>query len=255
MKRPAPDPVLVAAAERERFDSPVPLSLDHLIKYTETRGARYLEDRDLLESGYFNPRARRQPEIRVRASDSLLRRRFTLAHEYGHLLLHQQGFSLQSLEHDDEEEERWCNRFAGEMLVPTPWVRGRYSKRPETLTTLLVSASAAEVSLTTMLAAHHTASGWGSAMLTFKFSAGNWQMWSSTHLPRKLIRTLTTRGAATDDQLAFGTQDARRTVLPLMLGERDVDIRAEIVGDRRTRWVLMNRADVQHACRDASRAG
>ncbi len=60
-----------------------------------------------------------------------LRRRFTLAHEIGHLILrsriteHQPHFAFDS---DDREEEALCNAFASELLVPTPWILEDFRK-------------------------------------------------------------------------------------------------------------------------------
>jgi Zn-dependent peptidase ImmA (M78 family) len=60
--------------------------------------------------------------IAVSSSDAVRARIFTLFHEYGHLLLHSAGICAPTFEarnHRQEfEVEQWCNRFAGEFLVP-----------------------------------------------------------------------------------------------------------------------------------------
>lgn len=60
--------------------------------------------------------------IAVSSSDAVRARIFTLFHEYGHLLLHNAGICAPAFEgknHKPEfEVEQWCNRFAGEFLVP-----------------------------------------------------------------------------------------------------------------------------------------
>ena len=43
---------------------------------------------------------------------------FTLFHEVGHLLLNDEGLCDLS-ENTDQQIEKWCNAFAGEMLIPT----------------------------------------------------------------------------------------------------------------------------------------
>lgn len=60
--------------------------------------------------------------IVVSSSDAVRARIFTLFHEYGHLLLHTPGICLPQLDgrpqRHDGEVERWCNSFAGTLLVP-----------------------------------------------------------------------------------------------------------------------------------------
>ncbi|HEX2711707.1 MAG TPA: ImmA/IrrE family metallo-endopeptidase, partial [Candidatus Acidoferrales bacterium] len=60
--------------------------------------------------------------IAVSSSDAVRARIFTLFHEYGHLLLHNAGICAPTFDrrnHKPEfEVEQWCNRFAGEFLVP-----------------------------------------------------------------------------------------------------------------------------------------
>ncbi len=51
-------------------------------------------------------------EILVRASDPFIRRRFTVAHELGHWIL------ADNAPPSGERIEIWCDRFAGEVLVP-----------------------------------------------------------------------------------------------------------------------------------------
>ncbi len=60
--------------------------------------------------------------ITVSSSDAVRARIFTLFHEYGHLLLHNAGICAPRFEangrRQEFEVEQWCNRFAGEFLVP-----------------------------------------------------------------------------------------------------------------------------------------
>jgi uncharacterized protein DUF955 len=71
-------------------------------------------------------------EIWVRRDESETRRRFTIAHEIGHHLLHSDGATvlcrpLDVDQADDAEraKERQANRFAAELLMPEPLVRAR----------------------------------------------------------------------------------------------------------------------------------
>jgi len=57
-----------------------------------------------------------QPVIALNSNDSTNSRIFSLFHEYGHLLLGQSGIC--DLSEEGKVVEQFCNRFAGEVLVP-----------------------------------------------------------------------------------------------------------------------------------------
>lgn len=67
-----------------------------------------------------------QPYIFTNASESLARRRFTIAHELGHLMLHPH---LDTVHRDTtfgppyDRIERQANQFAASLLMPEPWIR------------------------------------------------------------------------------------------------------------------------------------
>lgn len=65
------------------------------------------------------------PLIFLNSAESFTRRIFTLAHELGHLLLGQSAIDeLGSRRRTSEPNtERWCNEFAGELLMPAAQVR------------------------------------------------------------------------------------------------------------------------------------
>jgi len=60
--------------------------------------------------------------IIISSSDAIRARIFTLFHEYAHLVLHTPGICLPQLDgrpqKRDSDIERWCNSFAGKLLVP-----------------------------------------------------------------------------------------------------------------------------------------
>jgi hypothetical protein len=84
---------------------------------------------DMHVSGVLLPAA---AEIWVRRDESGTRRRFTIAHEVGHHLLHSDGATVlcRPVDVDQADEaarakEREANRFAAELLMPEPLVRER----------------------------------------------------------------------------------------------------------------------------------
>jgi len=105
----------------------------------------------------------RRPRVFLQASaNNPARRRFTMAHELGHLIVPWQIGSLVchtdfARSADDatiEIFEREANAFASEVLVPEYWLRQRLSVSGDDLTALVCStAVAAQVSLPTAMLA------------------------------------------------------------------------------------------------------
>lgn len=69
-------------------------------------------------------------EIYINESDSKVRQRFTLAHELGHYVRHQDSERIAYVDHRAElassgtnPSEIWCNRFAAELLMPAAVVK------------------------------------------------------------------------------------------------------------------------------------
>ena len=65
--------------------------------------------------------------IVVNSSDSVEARNFTLAHEYGHVLLNQSNIDMAGVipkgGRISNTAERWCNQFASEFLLPVEVLR------------------------------------------------------------------------------------------------------------------------------------
>lgn len=251
MPVPLPDPVRAAATERLRLRASVPVPLEILIDRLRSDGVRYITDDTLVESGCFDHASK---EIRVRAGDSPERRKFTTAHEYGHLVLFRAGLSSRRGV-DDPVEERWCDRFAGELLVPVEWARARFAQHPESLGTLVEAAHIADVSVSAMLATLHNGLRWGSALLVFRLVGGSWRLWSSTFLPSDVPRNVRSVPYETDRVLGPDAYHPRRARIPLRVGDTEVKVDVEVTGRGRSRWVLLRRADLQAAHRRARREG
>ena len=93
---------------------------------------RVIDDHDIKESGTLDPAAY---EVRVNAAECAaapMRRRFTIAHEIGHFVLHAQGATgvvfcrvTDAPEAPKQRIEREANRFAAELLMPEDLVRAR----------------------------------------------------------------------------------------------------------------------------------
>lgn len=86
--------------------------------------------------------------IKLNVESSFVRKRFTLAHELGHMLLNTVPAFRKAASHGDEALERACDMIAAELLMPTTdataFVRGLGQPSPEKLT---IIASKYRVSL------------------------------------------------------------------------------------------------------------
>lgn len=107
--------------------------------------SRIIEEPLRYEGGVFElPNGERV--IKLKANSTFSRKRFTLAHEIGHLLLGRPG--LRSSCGEDRDLERACDTIASELLMPTdeavPFVKQLGRPSPEKLTAV---ASRFQVSL------------------------------------------------------------------------------------------------------------
>lgn len=126
------DPVTVANRERNRLAVPIEQQEDWRNEWEAFREWRsVIERQNVLTFQFaiavedvrgFSLGDQEPYVVAVSSSDSVRARIFTLFHEYGHLLLHNAGICAPTFEgknHNQEfEVEQWCNRFAGEFLVP-----------------------------------------------------------------------------------------------------------------------------------------
>lgn len=85
---------------------------------------------DLDGPGYLIDLGLGGGEILLRRADPAPRRRFTWAHEIGHWILAENCWdspTSDELAREDPEPmrgiERWCDRFAGALLMPSPWIQ------------------------------------------------------------------------------------------------------------------------------------
>jgi hypothetical protein len=107
--------------------------------------SRIIEEPMAFEGGLFDL-SHGERIIKLNATSPSTRKRFTLAHEIGHLLLGKPGF--RSSDSTDHALERSCDAIAAELLMPTdetvPFVKSLGNPSPEKLRTI---ASRFDVSL------------------------------------------------------------------------------------------------------------
>jgi predicted transcriptional regulator len=111
-----------------RPGAPVPTPVDDIAE--SLFSLRVIDDHHMTESGTLDPSAY---EVRVNAAECAaapMRRRFTIAHEIGHYVLHAAGATgavfcrvTDAPEAPKQLIEREANRFAAELLMPEDLVR------------------------------------------------------------------------------------------------------------------------------------
>lgn len=120
------DPQILATATREKLAITLQnqfawqseaTALSEWRRRVEQCGALVFELPFPVEEGRaFSFAEEAQPTIVLNSNDALSARIFSLFHEYGHLLLGQSGIC--DLSEEGKTTEQFCNRFAGELLVP-----------------------------------------------------------------------------------------------------------------------------------------
>lgn len=122
----------------------------------ERLGVNVTYQSDLEWAGVIDSKA--EPvRIRINFADHPVRRRFTLAHELGHLLLHPIGESYRdrAFGPTGSKQERAANEFAASLLIPLwilePMVLGTTKDSKELAALFYVSVPAMEVQLGKLL--------------------------------------------------------------------------------------------------------
>jgi len=164
------------------------------------------------------------------------RRRFTIAHEIGHLWLQQNRSGVPDVSPGGHAEERFCNAFAAALLMPPNWIGAQGRKRPHSLAELNSIADEAEVSLAACLLQLRRFAAWRQSLLHWSWDSGNWRLWSTTGVPRNCDRQISslkeTRRAINSAGHARG--QPLTTALWLCIGgeNRRVEAEVRVEGDR-----------------------
>jgi hypothetical protein len=133
-------------------------------------GAKTVDNESLVEDGRVED-GHRTTRILLKTDTSDERRRFTLAHELGHLVLGNPevlDLARETLGVESLDVERMCNYFAAELLMPRRWLRDQYQDRQERLAVIDELAGRAEVSLSAAANRLRSALGWRSTLLYFQ---------------------------------------------------------------------------------------
>lgn len=128
-----------------------------------------------------------RPVIVVEFSRPRARARFTLAHELGHYLVAshpQEVAAVWQAQPSLRDPERFCDRFAESMLLPSGWIERELRSCPPSLQQLVWVASTAQVSISAASVRMTRVARWRRTLLRFSRVRGRWSLLSVTGLLR-----------------------------------------------------------------------
>jgi IrrE N-terminal-like domain len=170
---------------------------------------------------------------------SAARRRFTIAHEVGHLVAADPRYDLRRLRERSglRDEERFCDRLAESLLMPSQWVRDGFSGAPPRLATIAEFSRAFSVSAAAANLRLARCTNWSQALLRFTRHRSSWALDAVTGWRperRNSVRRSAWSGPVLSRFAKPGTLS--RLWLPLACGEREWLFGAELIGH--DGWVL-----------------
>jgi len=158
------------------------------------------------------------------------RRRFTLAHEIGHLLLADPGHGIIARRmRTDDEVERFCDSFAAALLLPRPVVVSVARGRTPTLQLVRDLGDRLQVSMAAVTVRLAEVCCWDRSLLHWKRSGSSWTYRWGAAVPRPVYRTLKsspTTSSELDALAAAGTGDQIGQIT-MRAGSRDIDLAGE----------------------------
>jgi IrrE N-terminal-like domain len=132
-------------------------------------GAKTVDEDSLVEDGRLED-GHRTTRILLRTGTTDERRRFTLAHELGHLVLADPEvlqLARTTLRVEQFSVERMCNQFAAELLMPRRWVIDEFRDRQERLGVIEEVSHRAAVSLSAAMIRLVSVLKWRSSLIYF----------------------------------------------------------------------------------------
>jgi hypothetical protein len=214
---------------------PVPLTV-----LADALGVAEIRSISMVEDGRLEKRAGRTV-IFLREETGHQRRRFTLAHELGHLVLAEpaQDFIAHRREVRFDSEERFCNQFAAALLLPRQWVEREFAEAPVTLKVASRMAQQAETSLSAGLVRLREILNWRASMLHWRRISNQWRLVSTAGLPHAAHnRVSSTEQTRLILDLLVDRRGEQRGLLPLQIAGEPRRIPVEIMVGQRSATAL-----------------
>lgn len=197
----------------------------------ERMGVGAILRRRMVEDGRLEHQPHAMTRILVNETASATRQRFTIAHELAHLLLAAPDAPVTARRSRPRygDEERFCDDFAGALLLPADWLRAAAGGQPPGLGLVRRLAKACSCSLAAVVLRCNQLLGWSYALLQWRMTHGDW-------------RLVAVAGGSLHDKVRSAPQTAAilphllhrgmpvTATLPLVVGDRLVPVAAEVAG-------------------------
>lgn len=193
-------------------------------------GIRLSENVNLIEDGRVDV-SEEGISIELRAGLSQVRRRFTLGHELGHLILPCPGRTLTARRspwhHSDEE--RLCDEIAAALLMPRSWLQARYQSRVHNLSTIRHLAHQADVSIGAALVRLKELFAWPESLLRWRFEEGRWRFIAGAGIPPALHGEVRSAERTSEVLTAAGRSRRDRNLrIPIRIGSDSLDLASQV---------------------------
>ena len=150
-----------------------------------------IKEEDLDGEGYLLTFQSLAPTIIIRRESNAARKRFTIAHELGHLRLLEIGVDLKTYRANKVAVEQWCDAFAAAILLPLPYLRTWASRfLPNSRWIQVVTSGPKEFGISREALCNRLANGLGLAIVIVDGHAGRFHI-ESAHWPNKVARSET----------------------------------------------------------------
>lgn len=157
------------------------------------------------------------------------RRRYTIAHELGHLLLAEpERDTIARRMKCDDDVERFCDAFAAALLLPRDLVRA-YRREAECLATVRDLAQQTRTSLAAVTVRLNELAGWRSAVVHWRYVDGTWTYRWGAAVPTDVHRRLRSAPGTSDslDRLRERGAHDQHARIPVLIGRRAFEIDGE----------------------------
>jgi hypothetical protein len=168
--------------------------------------------------------------IYVRGDTNPARRRFTVAHELGHLVLEDsdRDFVAKRSWLRDDRVERFCDEFAAALILPRAWIIGQWAGAPRRLPTLRAIQQQSGASLAASLVRVRALLDWQVSLLHWRRRDDRWAMAYTAGVPFELHNRITSAPSTTSTLDALPEHHDTVTRLPLKVAGHEQLVSTQI---------------------------
>lgn len=177
-------------------------------------------------------------KIQIAEGQNYRRQRFTLAHELGHLLLRTQDRNC-------PDEERFCDEFAAELLMPRQALLHAARSQPQTIATARDLADRFHVTTGAAVVRLNQIAGWSTCILTFWSENGTWLLYSTLCTPKR--QRFRIRSGQRCRQLLEELKPGPAHLnvpFPLKIDNIEITVAASVWRDRRYALAMIDRREL-----------